>query len=1395
MPGGLPGVSQEFTADASGYVAAIRVMIEQNRDLIRSIADVNAAIGSLKDKEIRITADTSGAMRSIAEVKAALDGIGDKEVTVAVKYAGGDGPGGNWGMFGPGGAAQVRDYNRAMDDYGAAMDEAAAANKDFNASQVETVRLGAEGRDALNDLMAAHGMLRETMTAGQAAIAKSFIQQLDPLDQMVVKLGVAKEAYAGLGDASKPLAYTADSAQLLNQVLDNTKVSADGATRALDGHAAAAALSAAAAGRIIGGGGGGGGGFGPFGLSGSAGSQADSVIAFAKTWLPRLHWAMMATNEVLATVGPAAVAVGAAALVGLEGGQQLVNRYNAIDATAESIGPAFGQTTGSFMGAGSALQRYQTMADGGVYELAGAGINIARTGGGTYGQMGLNTIAMVDRGVADMQVNMQQRGTNAQLASILGGGTDYLKTFGDIGANVGNIFLGLAPHLPGLGGDYLGALSGATGGAASLIQLLNRNHLGDVLGGGLALEAGGRVGTPLVGLVGKLLQSGGLKLAGLGGDSLLGEAGLGIGSLGEGLTALGGPEVAGLALSAFLGSKLYSSMPGSAERQMGALQQSVYGNGGYSSAFTPLARAITTATGLGISASQQKTSIEGIGATETYGELGRFGPMGQTTAGIYQQAASGFSRTMGNLIDSGPQLQQALQKAGLKGVSMADAFQIAQNSLLDLSHAFDGHGQLTKQAKQMMTNYVSAIGPMTQNAGAFGAAVAGQTIMGTEAMQDVAKVNQAMDSMTQIMTAGPTGMSSLATMAGGPSIAKALTSFTSPSSANAWATFASSSSTNPGIVTQLQQFNDQMRTGLTLGALGPGQAAGLTGYELKQFLPQAKQSPAALAMLMQQGAQQGITGYYDPNKSQAQNYAAAVAATNKIADNARQANQAMTSMTVKLSNLPEVAKQFTQGTAADIQSQQIAKAAQDAMNIKGGINVKANVSDLINQLKAAGVQGGSALKQSLDAVLAQAGVSKAARIKIEADNSAALAAINAIHGKTVSIYANAQGVAAAQGAIDSIHGKTVSVYVNEIISGTTVSQGALQSAGFTPGVTTSQLASVMRKGSPGFSTGGMVPGFGSGDHVPALLEPGEAIVPRYLVPLIAPILKSHHVPGFAAGGIVPAGSLAGVNSQLSGEWKTLDQMYAAHAPKSQIDAFWKDFLDPLYAAKDAFGSVSKSAASTAASTKAATTAANTLATSIANKFTTAMNFARGVSGAASAGQGFGTTGLLSGVDTTQTSVGQYMTDYLTSETGFTSDLKTLTKGGLNKSLIQQLVAAGPVQGDLLAQSILQQGGTTGAAGGISSINKLWSQIGAQSHALGSQAAMSVYGQSIAPNLKSGTVTSNNISINVNVPSGSGANLALTTAQIKLIVEAVQAALLKQAKRNRTTGVALAGKKA
>jgi hypothetical protein len=1193
----------------------------------------------------------------------------------------------------------------------------------------------------------------------------------------------------------------------------------------------------------------------------------------------------MGVNELMATLLPAAAAAGAATLVGWQGVEQMRGRFQAINATAESLGPAYGITTGSYLGIGSALQRYQDLATGGVYELGGAGINLARMGAGTFGQIGLDTIAMLDRGVADMQINMAQRGTMGLLGGLAGKGTGYLRQFGDIGANLGNIFLGLAPHLPGVGEDYLSLLEGITGALGGGIGFLNQHGLGDVLGAGLAGEAGWRVGKPVVGLLGRLLSRAGGGLFRLGMGTGLGDAGLGMAGFGDALGMLGGPEVAALAMSAFLGGKLISSMPSPAQRQMAALQAQV-SQAGFAGAWQPLARAITVARGL--AAQRPSGMAAAVSAGEAPFEAARFGPVfGPTTQQVYQNAAQGFTQQMASLVNAGPQLVDALHKAGLKSVSMGDAFQIAQNALLDLTHAFDSHGRLNKQATQMLDNYVKAIGPMTQSAGGFNAAVAAQTIMSSPAMQNLSKVNQAMDSMTQIMQAGPAGMATLATMrAGAPpaAMAKALTSFTSPAGSAAWTAFASTS--QPSIISAMQAFNDQMRTGLTLSALSQGQAAGLTGYELKQFLPMARQSPAALAMLMQQGAQQGITPYYDPSKTQAQNYAAAVAATGKIADNARQANQAMNSMTIHLANLPATARQFAQGFAPAIQTQELTDAAQNMVKLQHsvqGLHPKidtGSLQNIVSDFQAAGLKSGDAIRNAIDTSLkgvvspsALAGINAAlgrimhlspVKMTVTTDTSKVQAqlaamhgknivmtvsqtgvttvqeAIRGINGKTVIIRASASGVGAAQAAIDAVHGKTVDIVIRTIITGGSVSNTAMQAAGYAPGVSASTIRGIAHK--MGMQTGGVVPGSGFGDIVPAMLEPGEVVIPRNLVSLVAPILAAHRVPGFggmpqsssthfAAGGVVPSGqTLAQVQAQIAAAWKTLDALYArkdaGQNVQAQISAFWKQVLDPLYAQKDALTGKGGAAGPHAATARTAQqvlqallsevkksgighefaveiihgltksvdsgAAANAVAgtaQALVGKIGQEVSYARNVAAAARMGQGFGNAGIFGSMDVTpgtgNGTVFEQLQSYVTTVQQFTKDLAALRKGHLNKDIIAQIVAAGPVQGDALAQSILND------YGGIKGVNQLWAQLGVASKGLGAQAAMGVYGGVLAPNLKSGTFTSNHVTVNVQARGGT--TLSLTPAQVKQLVELIQAKLLQQARRNQKTGIQAAGK--
>ena len=64
-----------------------------------------------------------------------------------------------------------------------------------------------------------------------------------------------------------------------------------------------------------------------------------------------------------------------------------------------------------------------------------------------------------------------------------------------------------------------------------------------------------------------------------------------------------------------------------------------------------------------------------------------------------------------------------------------------------------------------------------------------------------------------------------------------------------------------------------------------------------------------------------------------------------------------------------------------------------------------------------------------------------------------------------------------------------------------------------------------------------------------------------------------------------------------------------------------------------------------------------------------------------------------------------MQSYLGTEQSFTGDLHTLTKQGLTKALIAQMVAAGPTQGDALAQSIL------GDYGGVKAANATGTRSG------------------------------------------------------------------------------------
>jgi hypothetical protein len=191
--------------------------------------------------------------------------------------------------------------------------------------------------------------------------------------------------------------------------------------------------------------------------------------------------------------------------------------------------------------------------------------------------------------------------------------------------------------------------------------------------------------------------------------------------------------------------------------------------------------------------------------------------------------------------------------------------------------------------------------------------------------------------------------------------------------------------------------------------------------------------------------------------------------------------------------------------------------------------------------------------------------------------------------------------------------------------------------------------------------------------------------------------------------------------------------------------------------------------------------AKRIADALVTKIGQEVAYAKNVASAAMSGQGYGSAGLLGGFDVTpgtgNGTVAQQMQSYLTSVQSFGKDIGALRKGHLNKAIIAQLVGAGPVQGDALAQSILQ------GYGGIGAVNSLWAQLGHATKGLGNQAELAQYGGLRA--------TQNHVTININAKGGT--TLDLSPAQLKQLVEEIQAQLLKQARRNNKTGIKASGK--
>ena len=540
-------------------------------------------------------------------------------------------------------------------------------------------------------------------------------------------------------------------------------------------------LGAAAAGGLLGGGAALGGlisGGGSFD-AGLAATHGAKVVDVLGRWLPRIHYALMATNEILATAGPAAIAAGAAAAVGLEGAQTAYGRLSAVNAVGQSLGTGLGITPGQFLGLGDSLQNAQTRADPAVWELLGAAKNIVNAPGntGTFNQLGTNTLDMIDRFTSKVTAAFTGGTAGKELSDIVSQGTNDLQQFGDVLGNIGTTFLHVAPALPGVGGDLLSTLQGATRLLSNATGAIPTN----VLALGLAAEAGGRYGPALVGTAGNLLgrAPGGIfgtsaKVATaddvLAGDaSMVGETIAGTGAAGA-LGGLGALPIAAAAALAFGAGKIITSQSPT-QQWIGGLQSranqddftQAFGqlstNMGLFGGMTGGPQTMGTEQGMGYGIEQSFGLGQPFnlyqGAKNTWQSLlhGLFGapavrtPAGQASAAL-QDSASQFN----DLLAAGPAIQGMLG-----GGSLQNAYDIADMAGLQgsqLQQLISGTAAQKADIKAQLLNEQAGYKMMASSPGVYGANVNAVQAMGGLQGTKLSTVNSAWDQIVSNATGG-----------------------------------------------------------------------------------------------------------------------------------------------------------------------------------------------------------------------------------------------------------------------------------------------------------------------------------------------------------------------------------------------------------------------------------------------------------------------------------------------------------------------------------------------------------------------------------------------------------------------------------------------------------------
>jgi len=656
-----------------------------------------------------------------------------------------------------------------------------------------------------------------------------------------------------------------------------------------------------------------------------------------------LHWIIAGGAEILAVTVPAFVALGAAAAVAMQGVMNVDQHMEALYTATEATNRMFGQTVGTVLGTGDALQKAQDAANPEVYSVLGSAIITVKEHFGNLAQTGLQVTGIFQTFAAKVATDFAPGGS-------LGTATDELLShmvsdvtqLGQVFGNLGHALLSFASQMPGLAEILLGSLAGITKMASEAIQFAANFRIAgaSILTLAMGFEEFNRWG----GLMASTLTKMGLASAELTGGPFSFAR---MGSVIQGLLSVFPLLVADVArFAATIGAGgIAKGLTGFSESLAGAIEN-----------LTPLQAGLVAAAaiGLGIFIDKMVTAQTATQrfvaslqtATEKASNLQSFQTIAQNVAQLNAQLAQTphFAQDAGGTI--GQQFKEATDNANFNALNaglrqqeqdlrnvaqgaqylantyhtnLVTALGLADAANVKLANGILGTSAAAQVARMQIASYVQGMQAMGAPMSAVGSDITALAIQSGLASTKVSELNQAWDQFMQNLTGGTSGLASfvqsmtnignvVGTVKNNLGQASSITLNTQQfanalksmggEGAQAWTNF------NQVVGSTAPQLIDWMRTAGAEGALSGQQFKQGVLDMVSALIPLASQSQTAQAEVM------GLVDQVDPSiqtwgqlKTAIKNSGASLSGLNPLIDTATQ----------KMGNMSTVAQNL--GTA------------------------------------------------------------------------------------------------------------------------------------------------------------------------------------------------------------------------------------------------------------------------------------------------------------------------------------------------------------------------------------------------------------------------------------------------------------------------------------------------